>query len=1062
MDIQLCLDFFAVITYISDYYSKDDSGTMQFLIDALKDAQNKDLRSKLKKVGSVFLTHRQMGESEAYYRILPHMNLKGSNIQAVFAPTGFNPSNFLQRIDDDDTDENAIEVEGREGLYREKPSMYKKYLRRDCELQPELKDLCYAQFVKRYSSARKIPTSYTFQSAKFAKTYDSSGQLIHKDVIVTKEMDENEDVYKLPTYIKLNSPQQDEPSYMKIRSEAALRFHKFKKDKNLHEHLFSELQLYHPHTNLKKHGCKYNLEKEKSDLEICQRTYTKSQINKVKNRIMPFLENVEEGMEAAHELRSNIGDQLDPQNEQDRLECEDMGLEDNLEYAPRDFSGMFEENDTSSPSGLFKTVTLKSDEDIFKLIHSLDDAQRLVVDIAMKYIKEILVSRKTTCCIDVPRLIVQGGAGSGKSSVIHVVVQLVERFLRQSGDNLDNPYVLPLAFTGTAAANIDGMTLHSAFNFPFSNDFLSLPDKLRDQKRDLLKKLKLIIIDEFSMIKADMLYQIDLRLRELKENTIEPFGGCAVFMFGDILQLKPVMGKYVFDLPTSQNYHASFYIDNLWNTFKVVQLLTNHRQGEDHAYADVLNRIRSGNQTEDDYAILQQRVRSETHPDLPNDALYVKCCNEDVNECNSKKLEMLDGELHEVDANVRSTAQKNISPKINRDGSISNTPLQKHLKLKIGAPVMLTSNLDVTDCLTNGAIGKVVAFQYSSSAGSKTVKTVLIQFHDEKVGKNRRRNYAYLQQQYPDIPVTPIEMIEFHFSMSKKQTNNQMCVAIQFPLKLAFCCTAHKMQGQTVAKPKFLILDLRRVREPAQAYVMLSRVQALSQLFIIEEIPKEKIIPSSSAVTELQRLSTVALNNRLCSYSFLASLNIRSLPKHFVDLSNDFKIKQANIICIQETWCGDCFDNSHLQLDDFNLHLTNQGNGKGIATYCKKDFVLTGEFRNEKFQMSKFSTENVHVINVYRSHGACSSLFLNCLNSLVFGCDHCYIVGDFNIDFLKTKDSVVNWILSHGFKQIVQSATHEEGGLLDHVYVKSDSAHFVDLHWPYYSDHAGLCVKVIH
>lgn len=130
----------------------------------------------------------------------------------------------------------------------------------------------------------------------------------------------------------------------------------------------------------------------------------------------------------------------------------------------------------------------------------------------------------------------------------------------------------------------------------------------------------------------------------------------------------------------------------------------------------------------------------------------------------------------------------------------------------------------------------------------------------------------------------------------------------------------------------------------------------------------------------------------------------------------------------------------------------NQGNGKGIATYCKKDFVLTGEFSNEKFQMSKFSTGNVHVINVYRSHGACSSLFIDCLNSLVFGCDQCYIVGDFNIDFLKNKDSVVNWILSHGFKQIVQSATHEEGGLLDHVYVKSDSAHFVDLHWPYYSD----------
>ena len=157
MDIQLCLDFFAVITYISDYYSKDDSGTMDILLNALQDVQNEDLRTKLKKVGSVFLTHRQIGESEAYYRILPHMHLKDSNIEAVFAPTGFNPSRFLQRVDDDVADQckNAIEVEGREGKYQEKASMYEKYLRRDCELQPEIKDLCNAQFVKKILKCKK-------------------------------------------------------------------------------------------------------------------------------------------------------------------------------------------------------------------------------------------------------------------------------------------------------------------------------------------------------------------------------------------------------------------------------------------------------------------------------------------------------------------------------------------------------------------------------------------------------------------------------------------------------------------------------------------------------------------------------------------------------------------------------------------------------------------------------------------------------------------------------------------------------------------------------------------
>ena len=205
MDIQLCLDFFAVITYISDYYSKDDSGTMQLLIDALKDAENEDLRTKLKRIKSVFLTHRQMGESEAYYRILPHMHLKDSNVEAVFAPTGFNPSHFLQRIEDDKVDlcEDAVEVEGREGKYKEKASMYDKYLRRDCDAQPELRDLCYAQFVKRYSSARTIPKDYKFKLQKIPKTFDEDEKLILRDLIITKNIENDDEVSRLPSCIKL-------------------------------------------------------------------------------------------------------------------------------------------------------------------------------------------------------------------------------------------------------------------------------------------------------------------------------------------------------------------------------------------------------------------------------------------------------------------------------------------------------------------------------------------------------------------------------------------------------------------------------------------------------------------------------------------------------------------------------------------------------------------------------------------------------------------------------------------------------------------------------------------
>ena len=90
-------------------------------------------------------------------------------------------------------------------------------------------------------------------------------------------------------------------------------------------------------------------------------------------------------------------------------------------------------------------------------------------------------------------------------------------------------------FTGTAASNIEGQTLHASFGFPFDNKYYSLSDKVRDQKRAALKNLKMIIIDEISMVKSDMLYQLDLRLQEITEKAGVPFGGLAVITFGDMI-----------------------------------------------------------------------------------------------------------------------------------------------------------------------------------------------------------------------------------------------------------------------------------------------------------------------------------------------------------------------------------------------------------------------------------------------------------------------------------------------------------------------------------------------
>ena len=194
---------------------------------------------------------------------------------------------------------------------------------------------------------------------------------------------------------------------------------------------------------------------------------------------------------------------------------------------------------------------------------------------------------------------VHGGAGSGKSTLINVIAQFIHHIMLRDGDDLDCPYVLLSAFTGTAAANIEGQTLHTLFSFNFGAGFLSLSDKMRDEKRNLYKNLKVLIIDEISLVDADMLYKIDLRLREITQMGV-PLGNVAILVLGDLMQMSPISGRFIFLAPRNSQFLLTSEMDPLWNKFEVINLEINHRQGEDKVYADMLNRIRTGQDTSDD------------------------------------------------------------------------------------------------------------------------------------------------------------------------------------------------------------------------------------------------------------------------------------------------------------------------------------------------------------------------------------------------------------------------------------------------------------------------------
>ena len=213
---------------------------------------------------------------------------------------------------------------------------------------------------------------------------------------------------------------------------------------------------------------------------------------------------------------------------------------------------------------------------------------------------------------------------------------------------------------------------------------------------------------------------------------------------------------------------------------------------------------------------------------------------------------------------------------------------------------------------------------------------------------------------------------------------------------------------------------------------------------------------------ELERLHEVALNigNRTSrKNTFVVSLNIRSISSNFKNFKSDKEVR-AKVIALQETWCVDSQDVNQFKLLGYDMHFVSHGRGRGLATYFLPEFHLTGEINSPKYQMCKVSCKNFDVVNIYRSQGAVSKDFISDLGKLAAGKKPCFLVGDFNINFLEeSHHPIIKKILSCGFRQIVDSPTHSAGGLLDHAYVKNIPFEpKAAINFPFYSDHAHVSI----
>ena len=537
MDIQPCFDYFSVITYMTDYVCKPETKTTEVLKHVNKTKKNENVPNKdlMYALGQAYLSSREMGECEAYYKLDPNLHFKQSNVKTIFIASGFpqNRAKFLRKCSSDVDVARGISVDGHDGKFLESESHHSKYAMRPLCMER----ICLCQHCMRYSQITALEANKIRRTGRrpapppSGKGWEGILHIVTDDVMNTSP---------LPDFIEL-----DNGKVMKLRKfDAVVRRHKFKEEKEAHEFFFSELLLFWPWRN--------ESELFPDDPKKCAELYhrVKPSIDHVKKTLFPHLDDVELGREMVENFEfdmNEIGAAIDPEGEQG--ENPDTLAELAAEYGGLDPEG-FDSNpnqshSNDSPIPFFRAPPVLDMDTLVERTRKLVWEQMVVLQLVIRYCRDLVLFRLSATSnkltsgfmpsfsksLEPPLLIIHGGAGTGKSMLINLTTLWVQKILVNSGDDPCSPYMVLAAPTGMAASNIEGQTLHTAFKFTFGNEYKSLSDKNRDLQRDFFKNVEVIIIDEFSMMKSCQLYHLHMRLCEVKQ-TDKLMGGLCVLMFG--------------------------------------------------------------------------------------------------------------------------------------------------------------------------------------------------------------------------------------------------------------------------------------------------------------------------------------------------------------------------------------------------------------------------------------------------------------------------------------------------------------------------------------------------
>ena len=407
-----------------------------------------------------------------------------------------------------------------------------------------------------------------------------------------------------------------------------------------------------------------------------------------------------------------------------------------------------------------------------------------------------------------------GKAGTGKTTFLKYLVE-------HSSKNM-----VVAAPTGVAAINAGGVTLHSLFQLPFhpflptENNRQELLSKIRYQKQriQLLRTIELLVIDEISMVRCDVLDAIDTILKSLRRNHSSPFGGVQILFIGDLYQLPPVVTRNEWDEVLNNYYESPFFFAS--NAVKeqmplLIELNKIYRQKEE-SFVSLLNKVRNNLLEKEDYDALNLRFIPDFHATNADKYITITSHNNQADSINLSKRNNLDTPSFVYKAKIEDEFPENLYP------------AEAELILKKDMQVMFIKNDTVTKKYYNGKIGIVSSLSHDKI-------TINCDGVDIEVFEETWENTRYTLNQ-----------------SDEKLEQKVLGSFTQYPLRMAWAITIHKSQGLTFDK---VMIDAASSFSSGQVYVALSRCTSLEGIVLLSKIPPTAIL-SNQKVVEGQRALT--------------------------------------------------------------------------------------------------------------------------------------------------------------------------------------------------------------